>query len=358
VDIDKRIKELSGSFGNRKVNILFVSGNHYRSFIQYGIDKFLSKNINAVYGPACVMCQVTASYIDLLIEISHIEKVILTVSPEFLHIKGTSSTLEEERKSGYDVRALYTFQDILLLAKHKRRHKIVFPAFGYDTAAANTAAAVLQAKVAGLFNFTVLSEHKNLLKTLNVWLENGKKIDGIIFTPQDIAVTGTKDLEILSASREVPVSVCGNERDDLSEGLYVTLKNIAFKKNIFWKQDKFEILPQGIEKSQLLINEVFDTGDIYYPGLGYIPSGGYSLNASYMLHNAKKRLNLQNQAEPGNYKENCICNEIINGNMFPGKCNNFKTVCTPLNPVGGCMASKEGLCNIEYLYRNQLPYSL
>ncbi len=348
-NFEKEIKEVCKSFGDNEIKILIFSGSQYRGFIQNGIDKLLPSNIKLLYGPGCVLCSVDGGFIDFLVEISHLEKVILALSPELLQAKGINSSLADERKSGYDIRVLYTFQDILLLAKHKRRHKIVFPALGFETAAANTAAAILQAKVAGLFNFTVLSKHRNLPETVKAALNTEKNIDAVIFTPQDIAVRGTKDFELLAKEKSIPVSVTGMEKEDLLEGVYITLKNIAGKKHIFWQQNKYDIAPNGIEKSKQLINEVFNAVEVYYPGFGTILSGGYEPNDNYFLHNAAKRLNLNEKAYRGT--TNCICSSIIKGEKKPVDCSNFKNGCTPLNPKGLCMASKEGLCNIEYLYK-------
>ncbi len=349
-DIEKSVSELSESFNGKEINILVVSGTQYRGFIQNGIDKLLPDNIKLVYGPGCVLCSLENGFIDLLVDISHREKVILTISPELLQARGSKSSLEEERKAGFDIRVMYTFQDILLLAKHKRRHKIVFPAIGFDTTAANTAAAVLQAKVAGLFNFTVLSRHRNLLETVMARLKIQNNIDAVIFSPQDIAVRGTKEFAALSEEKKINITVCGTEKSDLLQGLYATIQNIADKKNSFWQQDKYELYSNGIEKSKLLINEVFSIEDIFYPGIGIIPAGGYNLNDTYTLHNAEKRLNLNKINVSNTVKTECICNEIIKGSKTPENCIFYKKQCNPLNPLGFCMASKEGLCNIEFLY--------
>jgi hydrogenase expression/formation protein HypD len=34
----------------------------------------------------------------------------------------------------------------------------------------------------------------------------------------------------------------------------------------------------------------------------------------------------------------------------PEECKLFKKECTPVNPIGACMVSKEGTCNIAYRY--------
>ncbi|MBS7628995.1 hydrogenase formation protein HypD, partial [Candidatus Bathyarchaeota archaeon] len=49
--------------------------------------------------------------------------------------------------------------------------------------------------------------------------------------------------------------------------------------------------------------------------------------------------------------EGCSCNKVLRGLMEPRECPLFGGVCTPQSPIGPCMVSMEGACNIEYRYR-------
>ena len=44
----------------------------------------------------------------------------------------------------------------------------------------------------------------------------------------------------------------------------------------------------------------------------------------------------------------CKCGEVLRGLMDPSDCPLFGKACTPLQPVGPCMVSREGGCNIEF----------
>ena len=50
------------------------------------------------------------------------------------------------------------------------------------------------------------------------------------------------------------------------------------------------------------------------------------------------------------YEDHCICGEILKGKKKPKDCSFFGTVCTPYNPIGVCMVSREGSCRIYYEY--------
>ncbi|MEM3595924.1 MAG: hydrogenase formation protein HypD, partial [Candidatus Bathyarchaeia archaeon] len=45
------------------------------------------------------------------------------------------------------------------------------------------------------------------------------------------------------------------------------------------------------------------------------------------------------------------CNKVLRGLMEPRECPLFGRVCNPQSPIGACMVSMEGACNIEYRYR-------
>ena len=48
----------------------------------------------------------------------------------------------------------------------------------------------------------------------------------------------------------------------------------------------------------------------------------------------------------------CKCGEVLRGVLYPQECPLFGTKCNPQNPVGPCIVSIEGACNIEYRYKD------
>jgi len=49
----------------------------------------------------------------------------------------------------------------------------------------------------------------------------------------------------------------------------------------------------------------------------------------------------------------CRCGELLRGLATPKECPLFGQACTPETPVGPCMVSIEGSCNIEYRYSDK-----
>ena len=46
----------------------------------------------------------------------------------------------------------------------------------------------------------------------------------------------------------------------------------------------------------------------------------------------------------------CICGPILRGMAKPTDCKLFRKACNPMHPIGACMVSKEGTCNIAHRY--------
>ena len=46
----------------------------------------------------------------------------------------------------------------------------------------------------------------------------------------------------------------------------------------------------------------------------------------------------------------CNCGPILRGIAKPTDCKLFRKACNPMHPIGACMVSKEGTCNIAHRY--------
>jgi len=97
-----------------------------------------------------------------------------------------------------------------------------------------------------------------------------------------------------------------------------------------------------------LLLSVFETTDARWRGLGTIPQSGLALCDEYAEFDALKKFplpDLQTEDTPG-----CGCGDILRGIKLPQDCPLFRTVCSPVNPVGPCMVSSEGTCSVYYKY--------
>mgnify|MGYP002356643752 CR=1 FL=1 len=49
-------------------------------------------------------------------------------------------------------------------------------------------------------------------------------------------------------------------------------------------------------------------------------------------------------------EKECSCPEVLRAEISPRECPLFGNICTPQNPKGPCMVSREGACYISFKY--------
>ena len=104
------------------------------------------------------------------------------------------------------------------------------------------------------------------------------------------------------------------------------------------------------------IFDVFEIADGNWRGFGVIPKSGLEIRKKFSKYNAKvKYKNILDKVDFAKSRRPtpCKCGEIIRGLKEPKDCPVFKKVCKPENPVGPCMVSVEGACNVAYRYEKQ-----
>jgi hydrogenase expression/formation protein HypD len=106
----------------------------------------------------------------------------------------------------------------------------------------------------------------------------------------------------------------------------------------------------GNRQALAVIDEVFETCDLEWRGLGRIPASGLRIRDRYADYDAERRFP-DVVAVPRQDHPACICGDVLRGVKTPHDCVAFATVCTPETPIGACMVSSEGACAAEYHYR-------
>ena len=80
------------------------------------------------------------------------------------------------------------------------------------------------------------------------------------------------------------------------------------------------------------------------------------MRSSFDEYNARKKFEEElEEIKDKEFKEpkGCRCGELLRGLLSPKECPLFGKRCKPDSPVGPCMVSIEGSCNIEYRYANK-----
>jgi len=334
---------------HKPMRIMEVCGGHTMAIQRFGIPTLLPDHIQLVSGPGCPVCVTDRAYIDKAIAYSRLPEVIIATYGDLIRVPGSTSTLDREKASGADIRIVYSILDALTLAKKNRKKKVVFLGIGFETTAPGSAAGIIKAQMAGLFNFYVLSAHKIMPPPMATLIDQGVKIDGYIGPGHVSTVTGSSMFEFIPEKYKLGVVISGFEPLDILQSIYMLVLQHERNEPSVEIQYSRVVKPEGNPKALELLDEVFELRDDWWRGLGVLPLSGMGIRSKYEEFDAEKMISVD--VEPTREDKGCICGSILKGVANPSDCKLFGKVCTPSDPVGACMVSNEGACAAFFRYK-------
>jgi len=338
------IKKIS----TKPVKLMEVCGGHTMSIQKFGLPYLLPDTVKLISGPGCPVCVTSRNFIDKAVAYSRREDVIITTYGDLIRVPGSTSSLDQEKAKGADVRIVYSILDALMIAKKNRRKKVVFLGIGFETTAPSSAAGLVKAQMAGLTNFYLFSAHKVMPPAMETLIDEGVEIDGYIGPGHVSTITGDGIYQNIPKKFGMGVVISGFEPVDLMQSILMLVKQIENNDPKVEIQYTRIVKPEGNIKAQQMLDEVFEYGDDWWRGLGVLKNSGLKIREKYAMHDSEKMIEVE--VEPTIEPKGCICGEILKGVKSPKDCKLFATVCTPSNPVGACMVSNEGSCAAQYLY--------
>ncbi len=333
----------------RPVRLMEVCGTHTMAIFRSGIRSLLPDSIDLISGPGCPVCVTAQKEIDAFIALTEFKDVILTTFGDLIRVPGTKSSLQKESARGRDVRVVYSTLDALKIAEKNPDKKIVFLGVGFETTAPTVAASIVTAKQNGLKNFFVLSAHKRVPPALSILLEaDTVKIDGFLLPGHVTVIIGLNAYRPVLDKHHSRGVVAGFEPADILQGILKLIQQIeagdAFVENAYARV----VTAKGNQKAQEMIDNVFTTVDAVWRGIGVIPESGLKIREAYNRFDAESVFDIV--VEESEDPKGCECGAVLTGVISPPSCPLFKTVCTPLDPVGPCMVSSEGTCAAYYRF--------
>lgn len=344
VALANEIKKVS----TKPVKLMEVCGGHTMSIQKFGIPYLLPETVKLISGPGCPVCVTSRNFIDKAVAYSRREDVIITTYGDLIRVPGSTSSLDQEKAKGADVRIVYSILDALMVAKKNRKKKVVFLGIGFETTAPSSAAGLVKAQMAGLRNFFLFSAHKVMPPAMETLIDEGVEIDGYIGPGHVSTITGEGIYQNIPKKFGMGVVISGFEPVDLMQSILMLVKQIENNDPKVEIQYKRIVKPEGNIKAQQMLDEVFEYGDDWWRGLGVLKNSGLKIREKYAMHDSEKMIEVE--VEPTKEPKGCICGEILRGVKSPKDCKLFATVCNPSNPVGACMVSNEGSCAAQYLY--------
>lgn len=334
---------------DRPVTLMEVCGTHTVAIFKSGLRDLLPDRVSLVSGPGCPVCVTPVVDVDRAIATARIPGVLYATFGDMMRVPGSTSSLQEVRALGADVRVVYSALDALALARaHPEREVILFAA-GFETTAPTVAATLLQAEQEGVRNFSLHTVHKVIPPALRALLDAPEvKLDGLICPGHVSALIGSEVYAFIPAEFGRPAVISGFEPIDILLSVRLILEQLAGAAPKVEIEYSRVVAPEGNRRAMGILNTVFEPSDAEWRGIGTIPGSGLALREPFAHRDALRRFEVEVQPESRNGA--CECGEILRGLKTPADCRLFAKACTPESPVGACMVSSEGSCAAYYTY--------
>ncbi len=335
----QQINKIAKEIG-RNINLMEVCGTHTQVISRYGIRDVLPKNIKLITGPGCPVCVTAQRDIDAIVNLA-LARVPVATYGDLMRVPGYFGSLNEAREKGARVFDVYSVTDALKLKEEYS--DLVFFGLGFETTTPMTAWGIKN-------KLTVYCAHKIFLPAMKALMESKEiAIDGFIDPGHVSVVIGTLPYDEL----KIPQVIAGFEIEDVLEGILILLNQIKNKDIKVVNQYSRVVKIDGNKKIRETIESVFEVTDGDWRGFGIISGSGLKIKDKYREFDAQiKYKNILDKVDFSHSKDpaGCKCGDVIRGLMESKKCPLFGHVCTPDNPVGPCMVSIEGSCNVSFRY--------
>jgi hydrogenase expression/formation protein HypD len=346
--IYKKLKKM-----DLNIRLMHVCGTHQDTLVRFGLEENLANvGVEIRQGPGCPVCVTTPKEIEEAILLSKKEKK-LVVFGDMVKVPGASGSLAEARAKGGDVQIAYGVDDAVKIAQSSDKD-VIFMAVGFETTIPSIAMAIKRVRDDKINNFSILCCHRIVPPALKALIELGEvKLHGLIEPGHVSTIIGAKPYEFLSEKYNVPQVIAGFEPLDLLMGIYMLAKQIEQNEAKVEIEYTRSVKYEGNKKAIAVIDEVFEPFDIKWRGFPVIPESGLRLRSEFdgfdarkLFEDELKEIQDMEFAEP----KGCKCGEVLRGVIYSDECPLFGKVCTPENPIGPCMVSAEGSCNILLKY--------
>jgi len=339
---------------NVKLKFMHVCGTHQDTLVKHGLDSLLiSCGVEIGQGPGCPVCVTTPREVEEMLILAKTGKIVTSFG-DMMKVPGEKDSLRSIKAEGYDVRTVYGIEDSVKIAVDNPDKEVVFMAVGFETTAPATAAVI---KSSPPENFSIICCHRTMPYALKAVVDMGEiKIDGLIEPGHVSTIIGTKPYEFLSKDYKMPQVVAGFEPIDVLMAAWMLVKQIKNNEAAVENEYNRVVHPEGNKKAKEILEYVFEPCDIKWRGFPVIPKSGLKLRKKYDKYDARIKFKQDLEIiKDKKFEEpkGCLCGEVLRGLVKPFDCILFGQACTPETPVGPCMVSVEGSCNIEYRYANK-----
>lgn len=342
------ISELK-DYDGKEIKIMEVCGTHTASIFKNGIRSLISPKIKLISGPGCPVCVTPSVYIDKLIAIALKENHCVLTFGDMMKVKGNQLSLTEVGAIGGKVKVLYSPLDAISIAKENPSIQYVFAAVGFETTTPIYGILMEEIIKNDIENLKIITSLKLISPALSYVCENEENIDAFLAPGHVSVIMGSNLYEDLLKKYERPFVVSGFEGEHILAAIYEIMQQLKRKQYSVKNMYTSVVTKEGNKAALEIVDKYFESKDDYWRGIGLIEQSGLGLREEYSQYDAGSSFD--------EYKENppkgCRCSDVILGRINPNECPLFGIKCSPLNAIGPCMVSSEGVCGIWYKHINR-----
>ena len=338
---------------NLGLTLMHVCGTHQDTLVRFGLDsEFRRVGVDIRQGPGCPVCVTPQVEIEEAIALAKAGKTI-AVFGDVMKVPGRNGSLNDAKADGADIKVVFGIDDAVALAR-KTKREIVFMGIGFETTAPTTASALLSGPPE---NFSVLSCHRTVPPALEAIANMGEiRLDGMIQPGHVSTIIGTRPYRFLAEKYHIPQVVAGFEPLDLLMGVFMLAIQVKDKRSDVENEYTRVVRAEGNPTALRTMKKAFEPSDVIWRGFPLIRGSGLAIRGEFEEHDARKKFkDLLEPVQRRKYSEakGCRCGEMLRGILASTDCPLFARRCTPTNPIGPCMVSREGSCHISYRYANK-----
>ncbi|RLF84155.1 hydrogenase formation protein HypD [Thermococci archaeon] len=338
----------------REVKLMHVCGTHEDTVTRSGIRSLLPENVKVMSGPGCPVCITPAEDIAAMMQIMRRareegEEIILTTFGDMYKIPTTIGSFADLKSEDFDVRVVYSIYDSYKMALRENNHLVVHFSPGFETTTAPAAGILKEVIEKDVDNFKIYSVHRLTPPAVEALIKQGTVFDGLIDPGHVSTIIGVKGWEYITKEYGVPQVVAGFEPVDFLMAVFMLLRIIRKGETKIENQYTRVVKYEGNVEAQKTMEMLFDIVDAKWRALGIIPKSGLELKDEYKDFEIRTFYKVKPPELP-DLEKGCICGAVLRGLALPTQCPLFGKKCTPRNPVGPCMVSYEGTCQIFYKY--------
>jgi hydrogenase expression/formation protein HypD len=302
-----------------------------------------------VHGPGCPVCVTPLNLIDKAVYLAEEKKVILCSFGDMIRVPGSKKSLLDAKANGADIRILYSPLEAVKIAAENPDKEVVFFAVGFETTAPANALSVIHAKRQGLKNYSILTSHVLVPPAMEAIINHDDNIvQGFLAAGHVCTIMGLSEYYPIVEKHKIPMVVTGFEPVDLLQGIAMLVAQLEKGEYKLENQYSRVVEEEGNPAARKMIDDVFESSDREWRGIGTIPGSGFELREDFSAYDANKkfRVNIAKAEE----NKDCIAGHVLRGLKKPHECSEFGKRCTPANPLGAPMVSSEGACAAYYHY--------